>query len=93
MYELCTGGDLTTLKNKQTNKRFTEIECKDVLAQLCEGIHGLHSRRIVHRDIKPDNAFIKMVDGKIIIKIGDFGTARLVNQNQDFVMDLNEKIN
>ena len=34
-----------------------------------------------------------MVDGKIIIKIGDFGTARLVNQNQDFVMDLNEKIN
>ena len=38
-------------------------------SQILEGLSTIHSRRIVHRDIKPGNIFIKNDQ----IKIGDFG--------------------
>ncbi len=31
---------------------------------------------IVHRDLKPENLFIQVVDGKQVVKIGDFGIAK-----------------
>ena len=52
----------------------------------------MHKKRIVHRDIKPDNIFMSDSENPSC-RTGDYGTARIVNENYDFVPDKNETIN
>jgi serine/threonine protein kinase len=52
---------------------------KILFKQIIEAIGYIHSRSIVHRDIKLDNI---LLDGKGNIKIGDFGVSRLVKQGE-----------
>ncbi|KAJ1992057.1 eukaryotic translation initiation factor 2-alpha kinase [Coemansia spiralis] len=49
-----------------------EKECWKVFGQILEGLHHIHERGVIHRDLKPVNAFL---DGAGDIKIGDFGLA------------------
>ena len=45
-------------------------------------IECVHKRDMIHRDIKPANIFIEESKGDIqILKIGDFGSARLDLKN------------
>jgi serine/threonine protein kinase len=45
-----------------------------VFAQMLSGIRHLHSVRVIHRDVKPDNFMVGGKDGKTL-KLGDFGLA------------------
>lgn len=93
MYELCTGGDLTGLLNSYPNKRMNEVEAKKVLGELAVSINEMHKMRVVHRDIKPDNVMLSDNTPNAIAKTADFGTARIVNTNNEFVAEKHETIN
>ncbi|MEM7261905.1 MAG: serine/threonine-protein kinase, partial [Planctomycetota bacterium] len=41
--------------------------------QLCSGIEHAHRHAVVHRDIKPNNVLISIIDGDPVVKIIDFG--------------------
>ncbi|KAJ2548949.1 eukaryotic translation initiation factor 2-alpha kinase, partial [Coemansia sp. RSA 1933] len=49
-----------------------EKACWRLFGQILEGLHHIHERSVIHRDLKPVNAFL---DGAGDVKIGDFGLA------------------
>jgi tetratricopeptide (TPR) repeat protein len=48
-----------------------------VAGQVCKGLDFAHSKRIIHRDIKPGNI---MLTSKKVVKIVDFGLARVIEE-------------
>ncbi|KAJ8978065.1 hypothetical protein NQ317_015872 [Molorchus minor] len=53
--------------------RFNTIN--QILIQLLKGLEYIHSKGIVHHDIKPSNIFIQIENKSILIQLGDFGLA------------------
>ena len=48
---------------------------------ICNGLKEVHKKKLIHRDLKPDNIFLK---SDLTIKIGDFGLARQLNKNNQY---------
>jgi serine/threonine protein kinase len=56
----------------------------DIFAQACDGLDHAHRKGIVHRDIKPSNlVIIKQEDGSDLVKIVDFGIAKVLTPAPD----------
>jgi len=77
--ELCKSSLRTYAKKKKDNitKRLNETQIKNIMRDVCMGLDELHSRGIVHLDIKPEN-ILESFSGKF--KLGDLGMARLLNK-------------
>ncbi|MFH1230696.1 MAG: serine/threonine-protein kinase [Planctomycetota bacterium] len=48
----------------------------DIVKQVLLGLQELHKRKLVHRDIKPDNIFIKDTEKGMVAKLGDYGLVK-----------------
>ncbi|KYO28901.1 hypothetical protein Y1Q_0009744 [Alligator mississippiensis] len=59
--------------------KLTEEHAKLFMYQLLRGLKYIHSANVLHRDLKPANIFISTED--LVLKIGDFGLARIVDQH------------
>ncbi|XP_074110556.1 serine/threonine-protein kinase meng-po [Cotesia typhae] len=68
-------GDLTS---NVTETGLGELHTKKVARQLAAAIHHIHSRELVHRDIKLDNILVFKSDFSRI-KLCDFGETRRIN--------------
>ncbi|KAK6492901.1 mitogen-activated protein kinase 4 [Huso huso] len=55
----------------------SEEHAKLFMYQLLRGLKFIHSANVLHRDLKPANIFINTED--LVLKIGDFGLARIVD--------------
>ena len=69
--EYCLG-DLQTLLDSSITKYFCLFQAKHYFVQLINGLEYIHSRGIVHKDIKPGNMLISADD---VLKLTDFGVA------------------
>ena len=54
-----------------------------IVGQICDALAEAHNlpEPVVHRDIKPANIFIEQRQGREVIKIGDFGIAKVLNEH------------
>lgn len=55
----------------------------DVIIQVVEGIHHAHARGVVHRDVKLSNAMVVQRNGQRLVKVLDFGLAKLLEDEQE----------
>ena len=69
--ENAIGGNLLQTIKKMT--KLTETQSKNIFKQLIKTLKYIHSKNIVHRDIKPHNILLDLNDN---IKICDFGVGK-----------------
>ncbi|XP_022047553.2 striated muscle preferentially expressed protein kinase [Acanthochromis polyacanthus] len=72
--EYCSGKEL--LYSLIDRFRYSEDDVVTYIVQILQGLDYLHTRRILHLDIKPENVIVTYMN---IIKIIDFGSAQTYN--------------
>ncbi|XP_033472187.2 striated muscle preferentially expressed protein kinase isoform X1 [Epinephelus lanceolatus] len=72
--EYCSGKEL--LFSLIDRFRYSEDDVVTYIVQILQGLDYLHTRRILHLDIKPENVIITYMN---VIKIIDFGSAQTYN--------------
>jgi len=71
--EYVEGENLLTILSREG--KISVSKALEILGQLCGGLREAHAQGVVHRDLKPANI---MVDQGGVVKIMDFGIARLM---------------
>ncbi len=83
----------TLTQKLQQQGILSEIEVKEILINILLILEYVHSKGIVHRDIKPDNIILRFADGKPVLI--DFGAVKVTmgtimtgsgNSNQSIVI-------
>jgi serine/threonine protein kinase len=66
--DYCAGGSLS---KAQPFWRESPIMAMQLFQQICEGVNHAHMNGVIHRDLKPDNIFLRGPNGPAVV--GDFG--------------------
>ncbi|XP_054753826.2 uncharacterized protein LOC129259572 isoform X1 [Lytechinus pictus] len=76
------GGDLAEKieEAKLSGDSFHPPQILNWFVQLCLALYYIHSEKVLHRDLKPSNLFLT---SKGIIKVGDFGIAKMLHNTMD----------
>jgi serine/threonine protein kinase len=69
--DLCPGGEL--FHHIALNRRFTELQAKLIFCELLLALEHLHGKRVLYRDLKPENVLVD-VDGHV--RLTDFGLSK-----------------
>ncbi len=56
----------------------------EVIKQLCSALFYLHQSNYIYYDFKAENILVKVIDGKPIVKMIDFGFAKNIFENEEY---------
>ncbi|KYQ89875.1 putative protein serine/threonine kinase [Tieghemostelium lacteum] len=84
--EYANAGDIhLEIKKRILKKRpFKEFEIISWFIQICNAIQYISTKNILHRDLKTQNIFLTIIDNRYLIKLGDFGIAKILNSETSF---------
>ena len=74
--ELCLGGELFDRLDEQPDYHYTEGECARLVKQMLSAVRYLHSKGIIHRDLKLENFLFSSKDKDSELKMIDFGLSK-----------------
>uniref|UniRef100_A0A8C3CS42 Serine/threonine-protein kinase Nek4 n=1 Tax=Cairina moschata TaxID=8855 RepID=A0A8C3CS42_CAIMO len=81
----CEGGDLYHKLKEQKGKLLPESQVVEWFVQIAMALQYLHEKHILHRDLKTQNVFLTRTN---IIKVGDLGIARVLENQYDMASTL-----
>ncbi|BBM82553.1 WD40 repeat domain-containing serine/threonine protein kinase [Candidatus Uabimicrobium amorphum] len=67
-----------SMRDKLSELQGKYQDCAIIMQKLCSALQYVHEKRIIHRDIKPDNI---MLDEAGEPKLMDFGLAKMIDEN------------
>ena len=74
--ELCLGGELFDRLDEQPDYHYTEVECARLVKQMLSAVRYLHSKGIIHRDLKLENFLFSSKAADSELKMIDFGLSK-----------------
>lgn len=80
VFELMRGGTLADLLEKR--KKLPESYARVVMRELFTALNYVHSKNIVHRDVRPDNIFCSATKFPMSIALGDFGLSNFLSEKR-----------
>ncbi|KAM9533931.1 serine/threonine-protein kinase Nek4 isoform 4-T4 [Guaruba guarouba] len=81
----CEGGDLYHKLKEQKGQLLPESQVVEWFVQIAMALQYLHEKHILHRDLKTQNVFLTRTN---IIKVGDLGIARVLENQYDMASTL-----
>lgn len=72
LQELCHGGDLFDRLDEQPDFHYTEAQCARLVKQMLSAVRYLHSKGIIHRDLKLENFLFSSQKPDSELKMIDF---------------------
>lgn len=63
----------------RSERRLKPERAVAIMLQACDALAHAHSQGVVHRDVKPSNLILLKVDSLEVLKIVDFGIAKLLD--------------
>ncbi|KAJ8361187.1 hypothetical protein SKAU_G00177120 [Synaphobranchus kaupii] len=81
----CEGGDLYQRLKQQKGELLSERQVVEWFVQISMALQYLHEKHILHRDLKTQNIFLTKTS---IIKVGDLGIARVLENQNDMASTL-----
>lgn len=81
----CEGGDLYRKLKEQKGRLLPESQVVEWFVQIAMALQYLHEKHILHRDLKTQNVFLTRTN---IIKVGDLGIARVLENHCDMASTL-----
>jgi len=71
-----------TLSMRMYRGRLSIAEIQSILDQVCDALTIVHAKGIIHRDLKPGNIFLALKGNRRIVKILDFGIAKMQSSSR-----------
>ncbi|HWO26063.1 MAG TPA: HEAT repeat domain-containing protein [Kofleriaceae bacterium] len=59
------------------------LEAFPILEQTLRALKAAHDKGFIHRDLKPDNIWLRYVEGRVQVKLLDFGIAKLIGADKE----------
>jgi len=66
-----------TLSQRMKRGSMTLRELYGIVEQVCDALYVVHEKGIIHRDMKPSNVFLAKKGLRTVVKILDFGIAKI----------------
>jgi len=80
--ELCNGGELFDRLDDQPDYHYTEQECARLVKQMLCAVRYIHSKGIIHRDLKLENFLFSSRAANSELKLIDFGLSKHFTQGE-----------
>lgn len=76
--DFADGGDLAQRIEAQAASKtpFAEAQVLNWFVQICLALKHAHDRKVLHRDLKPQNIFLTRMN---LVRLGDFGISKVLN--------------
>jgi len=83
--ELVDGQDIINFARTRALELTAKLE---LFCQVCDAVEHAHRSAVLHRDLKPANVLVTTIDNALVVKVLDFGLAKIVDEPHESMLTM-----